>query len=316
MEKIYISHTDLQVSRMCMGTADLGSVTSQEDSFELLNLFYEHGGTFLDTAISYADWIKNAERSASEKTIGRWLKKYDLHNKIVVATKGGTFAAGTLRAQLSKEELDLQIEQSLRNLGLDTIDLYLLHRDDENRAVEEIMDTLFAHVDNGNLRYLGCSNWTLGRIKLANEYAEKCGRLGFVALSDRWSLAKYNPNSDPTMLDMDIDKWNYCKDKQLTAIPYKGLANGYLTYLATGANVDKLKNAYGLEINLQIADRAKKLARDKNVSATAIAMAYLRSQAFVTIPITAFSKKAQLLDLVEGVNLELSKSEIDYLNLL
>ena len=316
MEKIYITHTDLQVSGICMGTADLGSVISQEDSFKLLNLFYEHGGTFLDTAISYADWIANAERSASEKTIGRWLKKHSLHNKIVVATKGGTFAPNTLRAQLSKEELDLQIEQSLRNLGLNTIDLYLLHRDDEKRPVEEIMDTLFSHVDKGNLRYVGCSNWTLRRIKLANEYAEKCGRLGFVAVSDRWSLAKYYPNTDPTMLDMDIDKWNYCKDKEITAIPFKGLANGYLTYLATGVNVDKLKNAYGLKINLKIADGAKELAMDKNVSVTAISIAYLRSQPFATIPITAFSTQEQLLEIMEGVDLGLSKSELDYLNLL
>lgn len=316
MEKVYITHTDLQVSRMCMGTANMGSLISKEDSFELLNLFYENGGTFLDTAVSYADWIESAEKSASEKTIGRWMKKYNLHNKIVVSTKGGTFAPNTLRAQLSKEELDGQIEQSLRNLGLNTIDLYLLHRDDENKPVEEIMDILFSHVDKGNLRYIGCSNWTLGRIKLANEYAEKCGRLGFVAISDRWSLAKYYPNTDPTMLDMDEAKWNYCKEKQLSAIPFKALANGYLTSLAAGFNVDTLKDAYGLEINLKIADRAKELAKDKNVSVSAIALAYLRSQPFVTIPITAFSTKKQLLELTEGVDLELEQSEIDYLYFL
>lgn len=158
-----------------MGTAVIGSMLNEMESFERLDMFYENGGRFLDTSNVYADWIENAEKSVSEKTIGKWIKARNLYSEVVVATKGGH---GKLngeiigKTRLEKNELNEQIKSSLNNLCVDSIGLYYLHRDDISIPIENIMDTLFENADKGYIKNIGCTNWSLERMMLADEYAK------------------------------------------------------------------------------------------------------------------------------------------------
>ena len=153
MKNITIPKTDLMVSNVCMGTVNFGSTVDQKESFRILDRFAERGGNFLDTAKIYADWVPGAERSASEKMLGRWLKERGNQQAVVVATKGGHMRLGEKKPTLERNELIRQVEESCKFLQVDAIPLYYLHRDDDTVDVTYIMDTLFSQQDRGLIRY-------------------------------------------------------------------------------------------------------------------------------------------------------------------
>lgn len=316
MRYINIPKTDLSVSGFCLGTATFGSIMSREDSFDTLDRFVHYGGNFLDSASLYADWIASAERSASEKTIGRWLKERNAYDKVIVATKGGALHLETNLPTMSDAELSSQMEASRINLGMDTIPLYYLHRDDKRRTVEEIMSFLFDAQDKGKVRYIACSNWTAERIAESNEFAKKCGRDGFVAVSDRWSLAMPIPNtsSDKTLVDMDDKLMALHKETAVAAIPFSSTAQGYLSRVASGENLpEHVTKIYGSERNNEIAKRAAILANEKGVTIAQLALSYFYSEEFTAIPITAFDNEQQMREAVEATEILLTDEEYKFL---
>src|SRR5690606_2970866 len=125
-----IPDTNLNVSSICLGTAQIGSTINKEDSFRLLDQFIELGGSFLDTSLNYADWQSDIA-SISEKTIGEWAKQRNVWGKVIIATKGACPAPKPGRFfRLTREDIIHDLHNSLRNLQTDCIDLYWLHRDD------------------------------------------------------------------------------------------------------------------------------------------------------------------------------------------
>lgn len=259
-----ILSTDLTLSAVCFGGAPLGSSLSEKESFALLDAFADAGGNFIDTAVLYGSGNKGIGESMSEKTIGKWMRQTS--RPIIVATKGGHYDLVTKRARVTPEEIIKDVEKSLMNLGIDRIDLYYLHRDDERRPVNEIMDTLFWLRKAGKLRHLSCSNWRTERIKKANQYAAQKGEAGFVAVSNRWSLARYcrQPQDDPTLVCMTSEEYQYHLQTGIAAIPYTAMANGYLSKLASGHRMAQQLTCYQeAPENKEICRRAQKLAAEK-----------------------------------------------------
>lgn len=298
MRTVTLPHTDLTVSAVCMGVVYFGTRDDERTSFRTMDCFADYGGSFVDTAITYADWMQG-EKSASEKMLGKWLKARHAQDSMVVATKGGTFAPGTTTAMLRFDQLEDQVERSRKNLGLDQIPLYYLHRDDPNRPVEEIMDTLFELRGRGWLKYLGCSNWREDRIGAANKYAKECGQSGFVAVSNRWSLARCIEGSggDTSIVDMNDALYAFHTQHQISAIPFTSTARGYLSKLAAGKNVSPdLTECYGLDENVELARRAVRLAEEKGVTVAQIALAYFSAQPFCAVPISSFSSESQIAE--------------------
>ena len=315
MKEVSIPKTDLKVRNLCMGTVLCGSAMDKKESYRLLDRFADLGGNFLDTARVYANWIPGAEPSASEKMLGRWQKERGNSQTVVIATKGGTLDAATGRAMLGKEILIHQIEESCKFLQLDAIALYYLHRDDELLPVEYIMDTLFSQQDRGLLRHLGCSNWRAERIAQANAYAASCGRAGFVAVSNRWSLAKCVPGiGDKTLVDMDEPLYALHREQNLAAVPFSSTASGYLFKLTEGKPIDEGRRAaFGLPENDALAHRAKMLAQEKGITVAQIALMYFYSQPFPAIPITSFSSDSQMDEAVAAADLRLTEEEYAFL---
>ncbi len=162
MQYATIPNTDLAVAAICMGTTFIGSTIDHHQSFDLLDLYAESGGNFVDTASVYANWLAG-EKHQSEKTVGRWLADRGLRDRIVLATKGAHPDMATMDVpRMSRAEIEDDLNTSLINLQTDVIDLYWLHRDDPSRPVEEILATLNAQVQAGKIRYFGCSNWRGG----------------------------------------------------------------------------------------------------------------------------------------------------------
>lgn len=315
MRYLTIPKTDLKVSNVCMGTVFFGSTVDKKESFRVLDRFAEKGGSFLDTARVYANWLPGVEPSASEKMVGQWIRERHNADSVVVATKGAHPVGDSRKPTMERWELIGQIEDSCRFLNLDAIPLYYLHRDDDTLPVESIMDTLFSQQDRGLLRHLACSNWRADRIAAANAYAASCGRTGFVAVSNRWSLAKCVEGAgDNTLVDMNDSLYELHRSAGMAAIPFSSTAGGYLSKQAEGKPIREGQRAcYGLPENDALAVRAKNLAQDKGVTVAQLAIAYFYSQPFTAIPVTAFSGDGQMDETVEAADLVLTPAEYAYL---
>ncbi len=314
MRKLVLPGTDLTVSSLCLGTLSLGSTLDLRASFKLLDAFVDQGGNFLDTAKIYADWLPG-EKSLSEKTIGRWLRERKSHGPVVVGTKGAHPDLEAMNVpRLSSQEIRSDVEASLLHLGVDRIDLYWLHRDDTRRPVEEILGTMGGLVRAGKIRYFGCSNWTLERIRASQVYAKKTACPGFVANQPMWSLAKVNPggNSDPTLVVMDEAMQRYHRENGFAAIPYSSQANGWFQKMAAGISTQGLSK-YSNQANEGRSQRVQKLAEQSGSSITQVVLGYLLSQPFATCPIIGCHSLAQLQDSLKASEVVLTPEQVKYL---
>ncbi|MFC5451117.1 aldo/keto reductase [Paenibacillus aestuarii] len=297
-----IPGTELTPSVICLGTSNFGETVSKETSFELMDRFLDRGGNFLDTAKVYSDWLPG-ELSRSEKLIGQWLKSRNNRNRIVLATKGAHPELETMHIpRLSREEIIYDVEQSLRHLQTDFIDLYWLHRDDPQRPVEDIIDTMNALVQQGKIRYFGCSNWKAVRIEAANHYAASRGVQGFAASQTKWSLASYSPGNDPTTVTMDENELTYHEGTGLPAIPYNSQASGFfsgryksemlLKPSPENEKVWKLCN----DKNLRMLKCVESIAQQLELTMTQISLGYLLAHPFPVFPISGCKNISQLED--------------------
>lgn len=165
MKYIQLNDTDLNVSRICLGTAGFGDKTDQEKSFEILDDFVRAGGNFIDTANVYCKWLEG-HGNCSEQIIGRWLKARGARGKVIVATKGAHYSfENPGRSRVNREDIRADLDESLRTLGTEVIDFYWLHRDDPEKPVEEIVNILEEMQKEGRIRYFGFSNYRTDRLK-------------------------------------------------------------------------------------------------------------------------------------------------------
>jgi aryl-alcohol dehydrogenase-like predicted oxidoreductase len=321
MQLLRIPNTNLDVSSICLGTGEFGSKVSRIDAWELLDAFVAAGGNFIDTANVYGDWVAGT-KSSSEKSIGAWLADRGNRAAIVLATKGAHPALATMNVpRCAPHEIVHDLEQSLRHLQTEVIDLYWLHRDDPARPTGEIVETLAAQVQAGKIRYYGCSNWRVERIATANQYAAAHGLPPLVANQMLWNVAKLNAKalSDATMVAMDGELYRYHEATGLAAIPYSSQAHGILHKLVVG-NMHAISNhhrhLYPPLANRRRALAVQQLADELGVSFTGVVLGYLQSQPFVTVPIIGARTLPHLHDSVAGTDVWLDEEARDLLSAL
>lgn len=320
MKYAKINNTDILASKLVLGTDAFGSSLPCDDSFVLMDAFLDAGGNILDTASVYADWL-GGEKSASEKTIGKWLLKKGCRDKVIISTKGGHPDCNNMRIpRLSKEDIDHDLHNSLVNLKTDYIDIYWLHRDDESRSVEEIIDTLDVHVKSGKIRHIGASNWRYERILKANEYAKKSGKTPFIASQIQYSIAKLNEGSlINDMLGMsygDAEYNKYSKD-DLSMFSYSSVAKGFFNLVATGKMdriSDSAKNEYLNEHNIALAEKLNQLSQEKKTNISALMLALLTEDKKLNVFAQVGTRKiSHLTEAFEFDKICLSEQEFDYI---
>ncbi len=312
-----IQGTDLNASVICMGTGVIGSAADRETSFRMLDYYLDQGGNFIDTAKVYADWLPKIERSISEKTIGAWMEVRGNRSKVILATKGAHPDLNTMDIpRLTRKEIAADLDASLSHLRTEAIDLYWLHRDDPARPVEDILETLNRQVEAGKIRYLGASNWSLGRLQAAQAAASQHGITGFAASQVYWNVGQADPQriGDKTLAFMDAGMWRYHQETGLAAVAYTSQANGYFTRRACGEPVsDALKSVYHLEENEARLARLIALSGQASLSASQIVLAYLTSQPFPAFPIIGCRTLDQLRDSLTAADVTLSPEQVAYL---
>jgi aryl-alcohol dehydrogenase-like predicted oxidoreductase len=311
-----IPNTDLQVSAICLGTGGFGTSVQSDESMKLLDAYVEEGGNFIDTAHNYGDWDPQIERSASEKIIGRWLKKSGVRNQVTLATKGGhpKFDAPHV-GRLKRKDIFDDCLGSLSALGVQSIDLYWLHADDLSQHVEDIMDVLFSLQDAGSIRYFGASNWQTSRIRSANEYAGKCGRLGFVADQTLWNAAvlQTKPYGSDTTGWMNSERFAYLAEAEMASVPYQAQAFGLFQRMHAGT-LDQMNAGFRGFYEPSEADRRYRamatIMEETGLSITQVVLGYLTSQPIPTFPIVGCQSVSQMLDSLSALDVRLESRHL------
>ncbi|MGG7143473.1 aldo/keto reductase [Clostridium nigeriense] len=311
MKYIKLGNSDLNVSRICMGCMGFGDsrkgqhtwTLNEEESRKIIKRGLELGVNFFDTAIAY-------QGGTSEKYLGRALRDYAKREDIVVATKFLPRTKEEIEKGISgQEHIENMLNQSLENLGMDYVDLYIYHMWDYNTPLYEIMDGLNRMVKAGKVRYIGISNCFAWQIAKANALAEKEGFAKFISVQGHYNLI---------FREEEREMVPYCKEENISLTPYSALAGGRLSkYQGEKSerlqqdNYAKSKYDASKEQDEIIIDRVAELSKRKGVSMTEISLAWLLSK--VASPVVGATKLHHIEGAVSAVNIELTDEEILYL---
>lgn len=316
MRYITIKNTSLNASNIALGTDTFGSLTDKNTSFELLDFYYNYGGNLIDTAECYANWLENGVH-ASETLIGNWLYERNLRNKILISTKGGHYQYGQPH-RLTKNDIETDLNGSLKRLKTDYIDIYWLHRDATDAPAGEIMEILSETVKSGKVRYIGLSNWSNKRFSEALQYTEKHSLPQPVASQIQYSAAYPNPEkNEPDLILMNNEEYSFFKSSSMTVFAYASQAKGFFSKFLHGGIEALSKKAYSRYYNAETLKRfenLKALYPQKNCSINSLALAALINRNdFDTIPIIGCKSVDQLKDSLSASDIILTKSETDFI---
>jgi len=300
----FIDVNGVKVSRLMIGTGDI----KKWDSTEMLDQFIAAGGTTIDTAHQYRE---------AEKILGKWLREKGNRDRVVVLTKGAHHDDGSPGARVNPEAIAKDLTESLERIGTDRIDLYALHRDDPSVPVGPIVEELNRHLEEGRVRAIGASNWTYRRIHEANEYARKNGLKGFMFNSVNLSLALANEPRWEGCVSADEATGDWHKANQLPLLSWSAQAGGFFSGLFSPedrSNAEMVRVYYS-EDNWERYRRAVKLAEEKNVSPTQIALSFVLNRPFPTGAIIGPRSSSELDDSLRAMDIELTREQLEWLNL-
>ncbi len=291
MKQKKLRRTDLTVSEICLGADHYGSNLDRDAAFRQLDKFREVGGNFVDTANIYCRDCE-AGYSRSERILGEYLKSRG-KSSLVIATKGGHPNPATKHiSRLSRAEIEADLDESLRELGLDCIDFYWLHRDAPETPIGEILEILDELRKLGKIRYYGGSNYSYDRVVEGEKYAKAHGLQGFSGISNMWAPVKYNsPLSQDTTLvcygGLEMDR---CFDMGLALVPYHSTAKGWFAKRAVGDPGERLTTALENATNLSLLEYLKK----SGVPVQTALLRYIIALPQEIVPITSTTSEEHL----------------------
>lgn len=309
MEYINLGKTGLKVSKLCLGCMGFGELdrggipgkTNEEEARKIIKYALDNGINFFDTANYYS-------LGASEEILGKALKDYAVRDEVVIATKlyypmhNGANAKG-----LSRKNIFAEVENSLKRLQTDYIDLYIIHRWDYATPIEETMEALNDLVRMGKVRYIGASAMYAWQFIKANSIAKENGWAQFVSMQDMINLIYREEEKE--MIPM-------CQCENIAITPFSPLAHGVFNKLYDEVRTDncgKLQNEYILEHDKEIIKRVYELADKYQVPTSQIALAWVLSKPYITSPLVGASKIKYLEDAIAALNIHLTHEEIKYL---
>ena len=308
------------ISRIGIGTARMGTRYSEQESYELLDIYREKGGNVFDTARNYYEWVKDG-RGKSEECLGKWIEERKIRDEVCIITKGGTYGRGSKQVNLSKENLVCDIEHSLEALRTDKIDIYVLHKDEPGRSVEEIVETMQVIKEKGNISIIGVDDWDFDRLHQANEYADRHGFHSFKAVETWWSLAEYTKefwDNDATK-HMTDELESYITKKHLIGIGVSPQCKGFFQKAIREGydSVDTfLRYRIATERNLKKLKYIHTFCEKEHISPTAVVLGYITSKKMDNIAVISTSNRNQLLDVLENADYELSEQAVKEIELI
>ena len=301
--------TELEVSPLCLGTMQFGWTADEAASFEVLDAFVEAGGNFIDTADVYSHWVPGHKGGESEDIIGRWLRARNNRDRLVVATKArGKMWDGADGEGLSRSHLMRAVDDSLRRLQVETIDLYQTHYPDLGTPIEETLRAFEEMVTSGKVRYIGLSNYASMHMEEALRVAGEASLPRAVALQPHYNLVHRDEYEGALEA--------VCRRDGIAVIPYSPLAAGFLTgkYRA-GRPLPKSQRQnrakeHMTEQGMAVLAALDSVAAAHSTTTPAVALAWLLAKPAIAAPIIGANSVAQLADLLPAAELRLSAGEV------
>jgi aryl-alcohol dehydrogenase (NADP+) len=307
MEYTRLGNTGLEVSRICLGMMSFGEPSRgnqpwslpEDQARPLIEKALASGINFLDTANVYS-------AGSSEEITGRAIRDFASRDDLVLATKvHGRMHPGPNGAGLSRKAILRELEESLRRLGTDYLDLYQIHRWDPKTPIEETLEALDSAVRSGKVRYLGASSMWAWQFSKALHLAGERGWHRFVSMQDHYNLL--NREEEREMLPL-------CADQGIGVIPWSPLARGRLTRDWDESTTRSENDAFGQKLYTEgdrvIVERVAEIANERGVSRAQVALAWVLANPVVTAPIVGVTKEHHLDDAVAAVDVQLSAEEI------
>jgi aryl-alcohol dehydrogenase-like predicted oxidoreductase len=305
-----LGRSGLTVSKLCLGGNVFGWTADEATSFALLDRYAAAGLNFIDTADSYSTWAPGNRGGESETIIGNWLRRRGGRDKLVIATKVGS-QMGPGRKGLSKAYIRQAVEDSLKRLQTDYIDLYQSHWDDPATPFEETLGAYAELIQAGKVRAIGASNLDAARLAEALAVSARSGLPRYESLQPKYNL------HDRASYEGEVE--NLCGKQGLGVICYYGLAAGFLTgkYRSTqdlgksprGEGVAKYLDARGL----RILGALDEVAAQHRATPAQVALAWLMARPGLTAPIASASRLEQMGDLIGATELRLDPVSIERL---
>ncbi|MET9851037.1 aldo/keto reductase [Streptomyces ossamyceticus] len=310
MEYVKLGSTGLDVSRICVGCMSFGLpgrgthewTLDEEASRPLIRRALDAGLNFFDTANVYSD-------GTSEEIVGRALAEFTRRDEIVIATKvNGAMHQGPNAWGLSRKAIMTEIDNSLRRLGTDYVDLYQIHRFDPNTPVEETMEALHDVVKAGKARYIGASSMYAWQFSKMQYTARTHGWTRFVSMQNHYNLLYREEERE--MLPL-------CEDQRVATLPWSPLARGRLTRdwgtVTERTEADNFGRTLYQEGDREIVDAVTRIAGERGVPRARVALAWLLGRPTVTAPIVGATKPHHLDDAVAALDITLTEKEIEEL---
>jgi len=314
MEYARLGNTGLKVSRICLGCMGFGDATrwvhkwvlDEENSRPIIKKALELGINFFDTANVYSIGV-------SEEILGRALKDFTKRQEVVIATKvHGRMSDAPNGSGLSRKAILSEIDNSLKRLEIDYVDLYQIHRWDYETAIEETLEALNDVVRAGKARYIGASAMWAWQFQKALHVAEKHGWTRFVSMQDHYNLIYREEERE--MLPL-------CREEKIGSIPYSPLASGRLTrdwssestLRSETDQIAKVKYDATADTDRQVVERVAELAQKHGASRTHIALAWLLQKEPVAAPIIGATKISHLEEAIGALSVKLTLDDVAYL---
>jgi aryl-alcohol dehydrogenase-like predicted oxidoreductase len=305
--------TGLEVSDICLGTMQFRWTTDEPSSYAVLDAFFDAGGNFIDTADVYTRWAEGLHGGEAETIIGQWMQRRGNRAQVVLATKvRGRMWSGPNGEGLSRAHILRAVDDSLRRLQTDYIDLYQTHSPDANTPIEETLRALDDLVRQGKVRYIGCSNYSGWELMEANLTARYQGLTPFVSIQPHYSLVE-RQNFEKHVLPA-------VRRLGTGIIPYSPLGKGFLTgKYRRGQPLPESKRAAGVQVylsdsNFDLLDKLEALGQARGKSIAQMALGWLLSQDNIAAVIIGANTPEQLADSLGATGLRLTPAELKMLN--
>ncbi|CAN5457012.1 aldo/keto reductase [soil metagenome] len=312
MEKRKLGHSAIEVAPLAFGGNVFGWTVDETTSFALLDKFVASGFNLIDTADIYSCWAPGHRGGESETIIGKWLKQSGKRSEVVIATKVG-MQMGSGSKGLRKAYILQSVEESLRRLQTDYIDLYQSHIDDPDTPLQETLEAHAQLVRQGKVRVIGASNYSAPRLQEALDVSRKHAYPAYQSLQPEYNLYAR------TGFEAELEP--LCIKHGIGVICYYALASGFLTgkyrteqdlgKSVRGGHMKKYMDARGF----RILDALDAVAEKHESTPARVALAWLIARPSVTAPIASATSLAQLDDMIAGAGLRLDGTSIEELNL-
>jgi aryl-alcohol dehydrogenase-like predicted oxidoreductase len=309
MEYRNLGRTGLKVSEICLGTMQFSWTTDEETSRQVMDAFLDAGGNFIDTANVYTQWAEGGKGGEAETIIGKWMKERKNRQDVVLATKvRGPMWEGPNGEGLSRAHIFRAVEDSLRRLQTDYIDLYQAHWADVDTPIEETLETFADLVGQGKVRYIGASNYISSwRLMEALAASERLGLPAYISYQPCWSLVERET----------LEKWTspLLRKYGLGVIPYSPLAGGFLTGkyrkdkpLPDSKRADNVKK-YMTDQGYAVIDKCEQIGKKHDKTISQVALAWLLAHPETTAPIIGANNTKQLSESLGAAGFVLSAEE-------